>query len=461
MYLNNQGPVLHLQARERLSHKMKTNQNFHTAMNHIFSFLRVSILGMALLAFSPIFLFAQNDTTASADASDAAPTEAGGGDDAAIQLGETVFTANCARCHAFNKVVVGPALKGSLERWPSREVLHTFIKYPQKVIDAGEVAHAVELYEKYKQYMPNHDHLSDEEIDAVISYIETGGPPPEETAAVSDGAAVAGDGAASTGIDNTTITIIFGALGVILLLVLVILLLVIFALTSYLKRNEEQLDETEREIISQRFDLGAVLRSPAFIGIVTFVVVVLSVKEGFDFVYGVGIQQGYAPTQPIPFSHKLHAGNYEIDCQYCHTGVRLGKSAHIPSVNICMNCHNAVKTLSPNIQKLYAAVENQKPVEWVRVHNLPDLAYFNHSQHVVVGQLECQTCHGPVEEMEVIEQFSSLTMGWCINCHRETVVKAEGNPYYERLVEFHDNVEASTSLHVEDIGGLECGRCHY
>ena len=203
---------------------------------------------------------------------------------------------------------------------------------------------------------------------------------------------------------------------------------------------------------------------------------------GFGYKYGmteVGIQQGYAPTQPINFSHEIHAGQYEIDCKYCHSGVEKSKSASIPPLNTCMNCHRYVKAsdkyngkTSPEIQKIYDAIgydgENmeyiegheQKPVEWVRIHNLPDLAYFNHSQHVVVGGVECQTCHGPIETMAKVEQFSELTMGWCINCHRERGIDAENNDYYE---EIHKKmkVEGQDYMTVAQNGGLECGKCHY
>jgi hypothetical protein len=183
-------------------------------------------------------------------------------------------------------------------------------------------------------------------------------------------------------------------------------------------------------------------------------------KATIDAAYGVGIHQGYAPEQPIKFSHKLHAGQYQINCNYCHTGVYAGKGANVPSANICMNCHNAIKRESPEIQKIYRALENNEPIQWVRVHNLPDLAYFNHSQHTNVGGLECKNCHGEIEKMEVVEQRSSLTMGWCIDCHRETDVNAKGNAYYDKLVEVH-NKDSKTPLKVQNIGGLECSKCHY
>jgi hypothetical protein len=196
-------------------------------------------------------------------------------------------------------------------------------------------------------------------------------------------------------------------------------------------------------------------------------------KNVIDGLYSVGVAQGYMPTQPIAYSHKLHAGTYQINCNYCHTSVYKGKSANIPSANICMNCHNAIKTESPEIAKIYEAIGwdpesrsyiegyEQKPIEWVRIHNLPDLAYFNHSQHTNVGGIDCQTCHGPIQEMEVVYQYSTLTMGWCINCHRETEVNTADNAYYDKLVELHEESKAVGNLKVEDIGGLECSRCHY
>ncbi len=186
-----------------------------------------------------------------------------------------------------------------------------------------------------------------------------------------------------------------------------------------------------------------------------FVVFVIGLFIIVPIARGVGLSQGYQPDQPIWFSHKIHAGQYEIDCQYCHTGASKGKNAWIPSVNVCMNCHKGINqgTISgtKEISKIYNAYDNDIPIEWVRIHNLPDLAYFNHQQHVVAGEVECQTCHGPIEEMDVVYQFAPLSMGWCVNCHRETEVNKD---LYEALG--RDDVHT-----VEDIGGLACARCHY
>jgi len=397
------------------------------------------------------------DPAAPAAPAPAAASAAPGGDEALAKQGEAVFNANCKQCHGFNEVVVGPALKDAHKRWNDDKKLKNFIKYPQKTINTD--AYAKALYEKYKpSIMPNHDALPDADIDAVIAYIKTGGPAPAVAAAVPG--ATSPDGKSSGGsTDGGTVTFLLAALLIVLLLIIGVLAMLVSVLTRMVQ-NKPNVSDDEKEFLFGKIQWNVLFSSPIFKGVATLILVVILFKAGFDQVYAIGIQQGYAPTQPIPFSHKLHAGMYEIDCNYCHTGVNRGKSATIPSVNICLNCHNAIKTQSPYMQKLYAAVENNEPIKWVRVHNLPDLAYFNHAQHVKVGGIECTKCHGNVQEMEVIEQHSTLTMGWCINCHRETVVKAEGNAYYDKLLAMH-NKQSKEPMKVANIGGLECSKCHY
>jgi hypothetical protein len=195
--------------------------------------------------------------------------------------------------------------------------------------------------------------------------------------------------------------------------------------------------------------------NPYIAGIGTLVATVIALTFVVPVMRGVGHSQNYQPDQPIWFSHKIHAGDNKIDCQYCHSGASKGKNAWIPAVNVCMNCHKAIKegklTGTTEIDKIYKAVETGMPIEWVRIHNLPDLAYFNHQQHVVVGGIECQKCHGPVETMDKVFQYNVLSMGWCINCHRETEVNKE---LYKKL--------GREDVHVvADQGGLECARCHY
>ena len=199
-------------------------------------------------------------------------------------------------------------------------------------------------------------------------------------------------------------------------------------------------------------------------------------KGCWNSLSGIGVTQNYQPEQPIAFSHKIHAGDNGIDCNYCHYTARLSKHAGIPSLNVCMNCHTYINegtlTGKEEINKIYAAIGfdpntrtyipdyEQKPVEWIRIHNLPDLAYFNHSQHVNVAGVECQTCHGPIEEMDEVYQYSKLTMGWCINCHRETEVDTD-NPYYHDLHKEWIDKYHGEEVTVDMIGGRECAKCHY
>ena len=390
-------------------------------------------------------------------------------DPAIIASGEKLYNANCTQCHAINEVVIGPALKGIEER-RERPWLLSWIKNSQKVIESGD-EYAVALYEKYKKVaMPAYP-FTDAEIISVLEYIDVASKVVPQVAAVVAAGGENGAGGSNEGMSNTFMYAILIVFIFVLGLILVVLGLIISLLTKYIGTDKEVSHEDQELVIDQEVDVFAFLKSNTVLGMIIFIFVAVGLKTGIDGLFTIGVQQGYMPTQPIAYSHEIHAGQYEIDCNYCHTGVRKSKSANIPSANICMNCHVAIKTESKEIQKIYAAIdydpetgeygEDTQPIEWVRVHNLPDLAYFNHSQHVKVGGLECETCHGPIKEMEVVYQYSNLTMGWCINCHRETNVKSKGNDYYTNLVELHNEKNTKEPMKVEDIGGLECSKCHY
>lgn len=386
-------------------------------------------------------------------------------DAAIIAEGESLFNANCKTCHRVHQKLVGPALENVYNRAPSIDWIKAFIRNSAAVIASGD-EYAVKLYNDYgKTQMTAFTGLKDEQIMAILAYVQDEtkkGPPVAATTP-----AASADGGAQ-GVPPAYLNAILLGMVIILVLLVVILGFLVSALKRFL--DQKSLSEEEREIVHSPITIGSITRSPGFAFLVVFIVVSLGFKAVINGLYSIGVQQGYAPKQPIAFSHKLHAGAYEIDCKYCHVGTLKGKSATIPSVNICMNCHSAVKTESPQIQKLWAAADwqpetktygpNQKPIEWVRIHNLPDLAYFNHAQHVVVGGIECQTCHGPIETMDVVKQYSLLTMGWCIDCHRKTDVNSKGNAYYDKLVELH-NAAGKKPMKVEDNGGLECAKCHY
>ena len=403
---------------------------------------------LSLFLFFPLHLKAQDDQSQNFDPS-------------IVKNGENLFKGNCTVCHAINEVIIGPALRDVHER-QSEEWIYAFIKNSQKVIKSGD-EYAVNLYNEYNKTLMTSFDFSDEELNAILTYIKDESNKEVQVVVADSGQSL------EEGVSNSVSSDeLYISLGLNLLL-LFIIIFVLFRFTNLSKKyvllkdsqsKGKLLDEDDLEVVDNRFDFKKFIKSNKVVGITSFLFIAIFVKSCIDGLYTVGIQQNYQPTQPIAFSHKVHAGQYEIDCNYCHTGVNISKSANIPSVNICMNCHNAINTDKPEIQKILTAYEENRPIEWVRVHNLPDLAYFNHKQHVAIGGLDCATCHGPIEEMDVVYQYSELTMGWCINCHRETEVSSKGNDYYKKLVELH-NSSSKKPMTVEDIGGLECSKCHY
>lgn len=201
--------------------------------------------------------------------------------------------------------------------------------------------------------------------------------------------------------------------------------------------------------------------------LILLVALVVQVKMIATAAIDLGRSQNYAPDQPIKFSHKVHAGDNQIDCKYCHSTAEFGKSAGIPAMELCMNCHVLVREGTRSgkfeISKVVEANETKKPVEWVRLHNLPDHVFFSHAQHVGVAKVDCKQCHGEVKEMDIVKQTSDLSMGWCINCHRETKVNFKDNAYYDNYMKLHDDVKAGKidTVRAVNIGANDCMRCHY
>lgn len=367
--------------------------------------------------------------------------------------GETLFNANCTACHKMQGKLVGPQLEGVVQRYSGEEEwLAKWIKNAPGLIAQGDPK-AVALYEQYnKQQMQAFTNLSDDQIQSVITYLRDW--KPEETAVTINGEPGPGGGdiMADPGV-------YYALLGLVGILVLIALLLVIITATlvTAVRAKEGQESMTFAQVMTR---VRAMLGNKFFIATATTIIMLAGFAFTVKEARTVGLHQGYNPEQPIKFSHELHAGTNQIDCKYCHTGTTKSKSAWIPSMNVCMNCHMQIQEGpeygKEEIAKIYKAVgwdpdefayvNDPEPVEWVRIHNIPDHAYFNHAQHVVVGNLECQTCHGPVETMKVVYQYSDLGMGWCINCHRNEKVKVLGE---------------ETEYTVADMGGLNCARCHY
>jgi hypothetical protein len=210
-------------------------------------------------------------------------------------------------------------------------------------------------------------------------------------------------------------------------------------------------------VIRFRFVHALVLLGSA--GLITEVLV----KESI----AIGRSENYTPDQPIKFSHLVHVGQNHLDCQYCHSSAEFSKSAEIPAASVCLNCHMVVREGTRSgryeINKIFAAVESNKPIPWVRVYNLPDHAFFSHAQHVGAGKLQCQTCHGPVEQMDRIVQVADLSMGWCVNCHRETSVQFHDNAFYTHYDALSEKMAKGEidSVTVDMVGGTDCMKCHY
>jgi hypothetical protein len=176
-----------------------------------------------------------------------------------------------------------------------------------------------------------------------------------------------------------------------------------------------------------------------------------------------GFNQGYAPDQPVAFSHKKHAGDLKMDCQYCHFGADKGRHAGVPPTELCLNCHSKVKTSSPEIKKLQNAVDSGENIQWVKVNHFPDFAYFNHAQHVNVAGVSCQECHGDVENMVIYEQKKKLNMGWCIECHRDNGIAPPQD--HDEIVENYkatqEGYPSGAKLYKGAGSGGDCAKCHY
>lgn len=385
--------------------------------------------------------------------------------------GEAIFKAKCTACHKIDTRMTGPALGPKLTEETDDAYLTKWIQNNQALI-AAKNPKAVKIFNEYNQAgMTVFAELSDADVGNVITYIRADWKKIQEDKAKAPVSATPEDKGPSS-------LVIWGLLGVIVIAFIVILVLnkVIATLERLLLNKQGILLEEDAEEEKAKTDRAAtfkkLLKNKK---LVFFIVLCGTIAMGsFSWVtmWNTNVHQGYQPVQPIKYSHELHAGAMKIECQYCHTGAFKSKNASIPSLNVCMNCHKSVKTESPEIHKIYDALgydpntakydsTKAKPIQWVRIHNLPDLAYFNHSQHVKVGAIKCQTCHGPVETMKEVYQYSPLTMKWCIQCHKRTEVNGKGNAYYDSILAAHDKIKKGEKVTAAVLGGIECAKCHY
>ncbi|RYZ23438.1 MAG: c-type cytochrome [Chitinophagaceae bacterium] len=393
--------------------------------------------------------------------------------------GKQLFQANCQSCHALDKALTGPALRGFKARgpWADQKEVYKWIHNPAGYMASN--AYTKGLQQQYGAIMSAFPQLTEKQIDAITEYISTA---PEAGAAKGSGETNTTGGGNG---DSGNGSLVFGIVSIALAIIALILMQV--------NNNLKKLSDDKEGI--NRPEQVPFWRNKVYIALIALLLFVIGGYFVAKGAIGLGRQQGYQPTQPIYYSHKVHAGINQINCLYCHGSAQESKHAGIPSLNVCMNCHKAISTYEKGpklfdeegkeingtneIQKLYkyANFTPGKPwnpskatsPEWVKIHNLPDHVYFNHAQHVSVGKVACQTCHGNIQEMDVVEQKAELSMGWCINCHRETKVNfynekdSTGNKFYSIYEKFHNDIKAGKmdSVHVKDIGGLECQKCHY
>lgn len=398
------------------------------------------------------------------------------------QDGAKIFKQNCAVCHTLtDQKLTGPGLAGVFDRVPkpADEWLIKWIKNNNKVIASGD-AYAKKLVADNggADAMSEFEFLSDDEVKALVEYIKA--PPAPPTAKNSPAAVASEEGTEETkGIDP--LYLLLGGI--------VIIAIIIGALRSVRHSLQNSYNRKEGKAELPEMTFGEEVKqwmgnNRRLVGVFALIILFAGVKSCWNACFDLGVyydwetQKGYKPEQPIKFSHKLHAGDNEIACQYCHYTVEKSRHSGIPTVNICMNCHKGISTGpqygETEIAKIYAAAGfnaktgtydgPQNPIKWIKVHNLPDHVYFSHQQHVVVGKQDCANCHGDVKKMTVVEQKNPLTMKWCVECHRKTEVAMEGNAYYDKLhkaLKEKYKGQYDVKFTVDKIGGLECGKCHY
>ncbi|MDD3773184.1 MAG: c-type cytochrome [Weeksellaceae bacterium] len=436
--------------------------------------------------------------------------------------GYDLFETNCTACHMIDGKLVGPELRNVVARVKEeggvgRQWLHDWIKDNMALRASGD-AYAIKVFEDNNQMpMTSFPNLSEQDIDDILVYTND---PEAGKLAFEDAKKQKAEAKAASQTAKTTASGAPSGVAIVGFFILAMLLVwILFRLNNLVKLT--RVGEAEEEAVSfaemmKKYDKGV----KASLGVLT-----LAALYGlFIFMWNIGVDKGYEPEQPIYFSHQIHAGVQGIDCQMCHSSAKYGKVSGIPSPNLCMNCHRTIKEYkgeyyeeelverghfgsedevkafyTEQIQKMYAAIGwdpaankytgEQKPIEWVRIHNMPDFVYFSHQQHVVAGEKAilkaiaegtipnaeelnlphdsqvCFACHGDVSKMNEVKMANQFTMGWCVECHRTTEVDMTNEYNSQYYAELHEKLKREhgegTTITVDAIGGMECAKCHY
>lgn len=439
--------------------------------------------------------------------------------------GYELFDDKCTSCHKIGGKLIGPDLTGVTKKYDA-EWLQKWILNGKALAESGD-ARAIEAM----KFDPNSDmdvfegQISEQDVKDIITWLENpveidtdgdGIPDPKDKCPTEPGVKEnkgcpaepisETEQAGGNNMPTKMLLVGFGAIAVLLLWLLYKVFALVNAMTAQAKGVSEE--EAKKGGLIELLDQYR----PA-INILILLFGLFAMKALFGWLLNIDVNKGYAPEQPIYFSHKVHVGDNGIDCQYCHSAAKHSKTSGIPSLNVCMNCHMSINEFegkldnenidgTKEIHKIYdhigydlekvAYTGEEKPIEWKRIHNMQDFVYFNHSQHVVAGEKAikkaikegtvpnikninpelddsqvCFACHGKVDQMEVVEMASDFTMGWCIECHRTTEVDSSNEYYkahdYDKMHEMAKKAhsERGDKMTVATIGGLECGKCHY
>ncbi|MGE9516300.1 MAG: c-type cytochrome [Solitalea-like symbiont of Acarus siro] len=420
--------------------------------------------------------------------------------------GKKLFISNCAACHNqdISKKLIGPPLKGITDQRDEAWLIE-WVKDSQAMIKKGD-PEAVKIAKEYNNLvMTPFPQLKDSDIKDILAYIKEASNAPIEPKGV-----VPATQTTNNVVQNEFPTSnVLVLAGIVVLLLAIILVLTNITVYFYRLNQAKKLENIEKGIVyveekpdKARFDaLIDFIVNPKMTLASIFIIIIVGSAFLTKFLWNVGVDTNYEPAQPIMFSHKVHAGINEINCFTCHSGAQISKNASIPTVDFCMGCHKMIPEYkgdpiivdgkqidgTKEIHKLYEyagfnpetgdydTTKKGHPIEWIRVHNLPDFAYFNHSQHVSVAEAAikkaknlsandpvCFACHGQVTDMHEIRQVQPLTMKWCIECHRATDISPEiDNKFYENMVNLHEKIKNGQKVTVSEMGGLECSKCHY
>ncbi len=409
-----------------------------------------------------------------------------------VENGMELFKKNCTACHSIDleKKMIGPALHGVTEK-RNRKWLHQWIKNNKSLRESGD-KDALEIYKEYGNIeMNSFPQLSEKQIDDILFFIKNPNSiKKKEHHEINHNNEDHENDKEENQFLVKLIIFCFGILSLILLWILYRIQILI----RLINEGETKVSTFRKKnfIINVLYKkiLGNDKKKWYVFSCFTGFFLLFGIYETWNFLMKIDVNKGYKPEQPIYFSHKIHSGINKIDCQYCHSSAKYGKVSGIPSVNVCMNCHITIHEYNGDylekgksrdeynqeIHKIYKAIgwdpETRKysktihPIQWVRIHNMPDFVYFDHSQHILTGEksikklkkvnLVCNACHGEVQKMDTVEMSNDFTMEWCISCHKNVEIDKK-NKYYKEYFPSQTNKKITVDM----IGGTECAKCHY